>query len=181
MTGAHIVPPGRADNWRQVAEAAPALAEPVTIAEGWKNRRGESIRLVLSLFQGRSIFDLRTRYTADGKLKPEKGFAVEVRHLPRLAAAIAKTEATARELGLIGDEGMSKAAKPLIAVRERLPNRRAHTLLNIEAAGFRYVAGVGHYDDGRLAEIFLTAEKGGTAIDDAARDSTVVACATARR
>ena len=61
------------------------------------------------------------------------------------------------------------------ATRDRLPNRRAHTLLNIEAGGFRYVAGVGHYQDGRLAEIFLTAEKGGTAIDDAARNSAVVA------
>ncbi|MGC1354448.1 MAG: hypothetical protein WA851_01410 [Xanthobacteraceae bacterium] len=59
--------------------------------------------------------------------------------------------------------------------RKRLPNRRAHTLLNIEAGGFRYVAGVGRYEDGRLAEIFLNAEKGGTAIDDAARDSAVVA------
>jgi hypothetical protein len=48
-------------------------------------------------------------------------------------------------------------------------------LLNIEAGGFRYVAGVGHYEDGRLAEIFLSAEKRGTAIDDAARDSAVVA------
>lgn len=37
------------------------------------------------------------------------------------------------------------------------------------------MAGVGHYDDGRLAEIFLNAEKGGTAIDAAARDSAVVA------
>jgi hypothetical protein len=70
---------------------------------------------------------------------------------------------------------MSEATKPLSAARERLPNRRAHTLLNIEAGGFRYVAGVGHYDDGRLAEIFLNADKGGTAIDDAARDSAVVA------
>jgi len=70
---------------------------------------------------------------------------------------------------------MSEAAKPRTADRERLPNRRAHTLLNIEAGGFRYVAGVGHYDDGRLAEIFLNAKKGGTAIDDAARDSAVVA------
>jgi ribonucleoside-diphosphate reductase alpha chain len=61
------------------------------------------------------------------------------------------------------------------APRERLPNRRAHTLLTIEAGGFRYVAGVGFYDNGRLAEIFLNAEKGGTAIDDAARDSAVVA------
>jgi hypothetical protein len=61
------------------------------------------------------------------------------------------------------------------AKRDRLPNRRGHILLNIEAGGFRYVAGVGLYDDGGLAEIFLNAEKGGTAIDDAARDSAVVA------
>ena len=59
--------------------------------------------------------------------------------------------------------------------RKRLPNRRGHILLNIEAGGFRYVAGVGRYDDGRLAEIFLNADKAGTAIDDAARDSAVVA------
>ena len=65
---------------------------------------------------------------------------------------------------------MDKAAK-----RQRLPNRRAHTSLNITAGGFRYIAGIGHYDDGRLAEIFLNAEKGGTATDDAARDSVVVA------
>jgi Transcriptional Coactivator p15 (PC4) len=97
--------PHPADTWRQVADAVPLLAEPITIAEWWKNRRGESIRLVLSQFQGRSIVDLRTWYTADGKLKPGKGFAAEVRHLPRLAAAIAKAEAKARELGLVGDEG----------------------------------------------------------------------------
>lgn len=61
------------------------------------------------------------------------------------------------------------------AIRERLPNRRPHTVFTIEAGGFRYLASVGHYEDGRLAEIFLNAEKGGTAIDDAARDSAVVA------
>jgi transcriptional coactivator p15 (PC4) len=77
------------------------LPEPVTIAEWWKNRRGESIRLVLNAYEGCNIFDLRTWYTADGKLKPGKGFAAEVRHLPRLAAEIAKAEAKARELGLI--------------------------------------------------------------------------------
>ena len=93
------------DNWRQVADAAPTLAEPITIAEWWKNRRGESIRLALNQFQGRSIVDLRTWYTQDGKLKPGKGFAAEVHHLPRLAAAFAKAEAKAQELGLIGDKG----------------------------------------------------------------------------
>jgi Transcriptional Coactivator p15 (PC4) len=105
MTDRHLVPPGPAANWRQVADAAPALAEPITIAEWWKNRRGESIRLVLNRFEGRDIFDLRTWYTADGKLKPGKGFAAEVRHLPRLAVAFAKAEAKAHELGLIGDKG----------------------------------------------------------------------------
>jgi hypothetical protein len=79
------------------------LPEPVTVAEWWKNRRGESIRLVLNEFEGRNIFDLRTWYTAEGKLKPGKGFAAEVRHLPRLAAEIAKAAAKARELGLINN------------------------------------------------------------------------------
>jgi hypothetical protein len=77
------------------------LLEPITVAEWWKNRRGESIRLVLNTYEGCNIFDLRTWYTADGKLKPGKGFAAEVRHLPRLAAEMAKAAAKARELGLI--------------------------------------------------------------------------------
>jgi hypothetical protein len=103
---ADFVRPGIADTWRQVADAVPPLAEPVTIAESWKNRRGESIRLVLNQFKGRSIFDLRTWYTADGRLKPGKGFTAEMKHLPRLAKAVAKAEAKARELGLISDEGV---------------------------------------------------------------------------
>jgi hypothetical protein len=106
MTGSHLVPSGPAANWRKVAVAAPTLAEPITVAEWWKNWRGESIRLVLSTFEGRSIVDLRTWFPGgEGKLKPGKGFAAEVRHLPRLAAAFARAEAKARELGLIGDKG----------------------------------------------------------------------------
>jgi Transcriptional Coactivator p15 (PC4) len=104
MSSAHLA--GPAANWRQVADAAPALAEPLVIVEWWKNRRGESVRLTLNRFESRDVVDLRTWYTAeDGKLKPGKGFAAEVRHLPRLAAAFAKAEAKARELGLIGDKG----------------------------------------------------------------------------
>jgi hypothetical protein len=80
------------------------LPAPVTVAEWWKNRRGESVRLVLNTFQGRNVFDLRTWYTADGKLKPGKGFAAEVKHLPQLASTLAKAEAKARELGLL-EEG----------------------------------------------------------------------------
>ena len=79
------------------------LPGPLAVAEWWKNRRGESIRVVLNSYEGCNVFDLRTWYTADGKLKPGKGFAAEVKHLPRLAAEIAKAEAKARELGLIGN------------------------------------------------------------------------------
>jgi hypothetical protein len=77
------------------------LPEPVTIAEWWKNRRGESVRVTLSTYADRNLVDLRTWFTADGKLQPGRGFAAEVRHLPRLAAALAKAVAKATELGLI--------------------------------------------------------------------------------
>jgi hypothetical protein len=82
------------------------LEEPITVAEWWKNRRGESIRVCLSAYEGRNLADVRTWFLGDdGKLKPGKGFAAEIRHLPRLAAAIVKAEAKARELGLIDDGG----------------------------------------------------------------------------
>ena len=71
MSSAHLARP--AANWRHVSDAAPALAEPTTIAEWWKNRRGESIRLVLNRYEGRDVLDLRTWYTGDdGKLKPAR-------------------------------------------------------------------------------------------------------------
>lgn len=60
--------------------------------------------------------------------------------------------------------------------RRRLPNRREHTVINFTTAdGFTYAAGVSYFADGRLAEVFLNAEKIGTAIETAARDSAVVA------
>jgi hypothetical protein len=55
--------------------------------------------------------------------------------------------------------------------RQRLPNRREHTVITFTTAdGFRYIAGLGYFDDGRLAEIFLNAEKVGTTIETVARD-----------
>jgi hypothetical protein len=71
---------------------------------------------------------------------------------------------------------MNDAAPSSTAVRERLPDRREHTVINFTTAdGFAYAAGVSYFADGRLAEIFLNAEKIGTAIETAARDSAVVA------
>jgi len=71
---------------------------------------------------------------------------------------------------------MSETAQSQIITRERLPDRREHTVINFTTVdGFRYTAGLGYFDDGRLAEIFLNAEKVGTAIENAARDSAIVA------
>jgi hypothetical protein len=89
----------------------PTLSEPITIAEWWKNRGGESVRVTLSTYAGRrNLVDLRTWFTADGKLQPGKGFAADVRHLPRLAAALAKAVAKATELGLLPDNNTDAEA-----------------------------------------------------------------------
>ena len=78
-----------------------ALSVPIVIAQWWKNRGGESVRVTLSTYADRNLVDHRTWFTADGKLQPGKGFAADVKHLPRLAAALAKAVAKATELGLI--------------------------------------------------------------------------------
>ena len=59
--------------------------------------------------------------------------------------------------------------------RQRLPNRRQHELLTFQHDGIRYTAGVGRFEDGTLAEIFLNTAKQGTAIDVNARDAAVAA------
>jgi hypothetical protein len=76
-----------------------------TVKKGVLERRsgGESVRVTLTTYADRNLVDLRTWFTADGKLKAGKGFAADVRHLPRLAAALAKAVAKATELGLITD------------------------------------------------------------------------------
>jgi len=61
-------------------------------------------------------------------------------------------------------------------MRQRLPNRRAHELRDLDFAGKRFVVGFGRYDDGRLAEIFVdTAKPGATDLDHVARDAAVCA------
>jgi ribonucleoside-diphosphate reductase alpha chain len=59
--------------------------------------------------------------------------------------------------------------------RRRLPNRRGHEVLSFEHGGLEYTAGVGRFDNGDLAEIFLTTAKHGTAVDVNARDAAVAA------
>src|SRR6202048_5160422 len=59
--------------------------------------------------------------------------------------------------------------------RVRLPNRRGHELLSFEHGGIRYTAGIGRFEDGALAEIFINTAKHGTAVDVNARDAAVAA------
>jgi hypothetical protein len=79
------------------------LAEPVKVAEFWKNRRGETVRISLSTYEARNLVDVRQYFTdAAGKLMPTKsGIAIDVLRLPDLAAAINKALTKAIELGLI--------------------------------------------------------------------------------
>lgn len=60
-------------------------------------------------------------------------------------------------------------------MRSRLPNRRAHWLLDFEHDGHRYTAGIGRFPSGDLAEIFIDTAKNGTALSVAGRDAAVAA------
>lgn len=59
--------------------------------------------------------------------------------------------------------------------RRRLANRRDHELLTFEHGGIHYTAGIGRFENGDLAEIFLNTRKHGTAVDVNARDAAVAA------
>ncbi|CAJ0876685.1 hypothetical protein AMST5_02808 [freshwater sediment metagenome] len=59
--------------------------------------------------------------------------------------------------------------------RKRLSNRRAHEVIAFQFRGRSYVAGVGRFDDGSIAELFIDAEKQSTDAADDARDAAVTA------
>lgn len=85
----------------------PTLAAPIEITRFWKNRgRNESVHVSLSEYEGHPLINVRIYSTgADGIDRPTpKGVSMSVRKLPDLAAALAKAEAKARELGLIRNE-----------------------------------------------------------------------------
>jgi hypothetical protein len=90
---------------RPVAKRA-RLPEPITVAEFWRNRGGESIRVEIREYQGRVVVDVRVHFPdAKGVLRPsKKGVCVAIKRLPELARGITKALARARELGLIADD-----------------------------------------------------------------------------
>jgi len=123
-----------------------SISQGVFIAEGWKNRRGESIRF-----------------------KASNGFCASIKHLPPLTGELSKAVEKGRALDLLDEEAF------VMSAREILSNRRASVSLAFECGGMSYVATVSYFSDGRLAEIFLTSHKVGSDTDAAARDSAVVA------
>jgi hypothetical protein len=58
--------------------------------------------------------------------------------------------------------------------RRILLNRRAHQVIDVDHDGHRYRVGVGRFEDGRPAEIFITSTKVGTAADINARDGALL-------
>jgi ribonucleoside-diphosphate reductase alpha chain len=58
-------------------------------------------------------------------------------------------------------------------IREPLPNRRQHEVIEFTHDFHQYTAGVGRYPDGRLAEVFLDSGKTGTGMQINARDGAI--------
>jgi hypothetical protein len=77
--------------------------------------------------------------------------------------------------GVIPAPELTPEMAPAGAARRRLPNRREHELVTFEHAGVRYAAGVGRFDDGSIAEVFLSTAKHGTGLDTNAHDAAISA------
>jgi hypothetical protein len=58
--------------------------------------------------------------------------------------------------------------------RKRLANRRYSENFNLEFAGLRYSVSFSRFDDGSLAEVFISNHKHGNASDVAARDAGIL-------
>jgi len=59
--------------------------------------------------------------------------------------------------------------------RAPLPSRRASEIIDFQHDGLRYTASISRFDNRHLAEVFLDAEKIGTAASVIARDLAVTA------
>ena len=58
-------------------------------------------------------------------------------------------------------------------MRERLPNRRASLFFDYRSMGMPFTASVSHYDDGRIAELFIDNHKQGSAVGTLVRDLAI--------
>lgn len=58
--------------------------------------------------------------------------------------------------------------------RERLSNRRRCETIEFRYGNFTFAVSAGRYQDGRLSEIFMSARKPGSPIDDLCRDAAII-------
>jgi hypothetical protein len=63
----------------------------------------------------------------------------------------------------------------MTAPRNRLKDRRPHWLYRFECDGQTYTGGIGRFEDGRIAEVFINGAKVGTAAETNAQDAAIVA------
>ncbi|MGY3531445.1 TSCPD domain-containing protein [Bradyrhizobium sp. USDA 4452] len=63
----------------------------------------------------------------------------------------------------------------MTGLRKRLNDRRAHWLFRFECDGQTYTGGIGRFEDGRIAEVFINGAKVGTAAETNAQDAAIVA------
>src|SRR6202161_4218890 len=63
----------------------------------------------------------------------------------------------------------------MTGLRNRLKDRRPHWLYRFECDGQSYTGGIGRFDDGRIAEIFINGAKVGSTAEANAQDAAIVA------
>jgi hypothetical protein len=61
-----------------------------------------------------------------------------------------------------------------MTAREKLLNRRASLLFDLESMGMHFTASVSHYPDGRTAELFVDNHKAGSAIGTLVHDAAII-------
>ena len=68
---------------------------------------------------------------------------------------------------------MSERDWSAMSIRHRLPNRRLSISFSFECNGLAYTCTYSRYDDGRLAEIFLSNKRASSQSDANAKDAAV--------
>ena len=58
--------------------------------------------------------------------------------------------------------------------RQRLPRRRQHEVIEFEHDGLGFAVGIGRFQDGAVAEVFLNTAKSGCVAETAARDAAII-------
>jgi hypothetical protein len=61
-----------------------------------------------------------------------------------------------------------------MTTRQRLPNGRGHQVISFEFGGIQFTAGIGRYDNGRLAEVFVDCTKMGSAVEANAKAGAII-------